>query len=170
MRAECITNTNFQGRVVITNKLSNKPQQCINKTKKNIEDVVKKDNYILYLTQDYSANTINFELKKYYFPNLRHEEEVIDTGIVNKININSRASKYVEAAKKTIADDKAMCQQRWEKEQQREELKDIGKLFASLAYIPVLMIVGGFIEGTKEISKDFKNMFNKAKKLAIKKG
>ena len=169
MRAECISNTDFQGRVVIKNKFSNKPRKCVSKAKKDIENIVKNDNYILYLTQDYSTNTINFELKTYCYPNLRHEE-IVNTDIVNKININSKASKYVETAKKTIADYKALQQQLWEKEQDKQSLKDMGELFASLALLPVVMFVGGIVEGTKEISKDFKNMFNKAKKLAIKKG
>ena len=176
MRINGVSNTNFQGNVIVSDNLSRKPQQNVNKAKSNIQNFVKDKHYNLYFKQDYAKNVINIELKKvsYDFDWYQKREITSDTGFSTNVNITSSSSKYADAAKKLINDYENDLQQKkekqWEKEYNRQEWEELGILFKSFALIPFIMIIGGIIEGSKEISESVKNMLNKAKKLAIKKG
>ena len=158
MRAEHISNTIFQGQVIKTgNHFSAKPKQCLENTEEKINDLIKSKHYDLYIHQDYSTNEIVFGTD--------------NISISKRIPVTSKASKYIETAKNVIDEHEkaasAENEARWEKEQNKAEVRDI---FLSLFYIAALPFIVMAVE-LKEESKNLKTTFNKlAKQIATKKG
>ena len=159
MRAEHINNINFQGELVVTNRLSKKPSNCINKVRDDIENLIQKKDYNLYVTQDYSKNEICFSAG---YPLSQRTPQY--TG---NLNINAKASRYIDTAKNTIEQHEALIRKQqeiqWEKEQYKADKKELWDLISFSFVFPFLMIA--------EELKNFKTTFNKlATKLATKKG
>ena len=170
MRAERVDNTNFQGKLIIVNRLSNKPGKCINKVKSDIENLITKKDYNLYITQDYSKNEINIKAD-YPFPYKPDNKIILLANAEESFPINSKTSKYIDTAKKTIEKlETNISKQKellWEKEQNKQERKELLSFLAFNLTLPFIVIA----EGAKEGFKDLKTTFNKlAKKFATKKG
>ena len=170
MRAERVDNTNFQGELIIVNRLSNKPNKCINKVKSDIEKLITKKDYNLYVTQDYSKNEINIKAE-YPFPHKTDNKIIRLTKTEESLPINSKTSKYIDTAKKTIEkhenDINKQKELLWEKEQNKQERKEFLGFLAFNLTLPFIVIA----EGAKEGFKDLKTTFNKlAKNFATKKG
>ena len=162
MRAERLDNTNFQGKLIITNRLSNKPNKAINKVKGDIENLINKKDYNLYITQDYSKNEICMTAK---YP------AYMLNGARTDLPINSKASRYIDTAKKTIEKHETIISKQkellWKKEQNRQERKELLGFIAFNFAIPFIVIA----EEAKKGFKDLKTIFNKlANNFATKKG
>ena len=152
MRTECISDTNFQGKLIITNRLSNKPNNCINKVKSSLENLILKKDYNLYITQDYTQNKICISAK-YPVSMLNEQGE--------NLQINSKASRYIDAAKNAISKyENALSdkeQKIWEqnkKESKKQEIKDIAGV---ILFFP-FFIVGDILHS---INPKWSNKFEK---------
>ena len=173
MRTECITDTNFRGTLIITNHLTNKPGKCIDKVKGDIENLIIKKDYNLYITQDYSANVINI---KTGYPLSRQSSQTSKlSGITEeKLPVNAKSSRYYDAAKKVINDFEAESEKQkekqWEKECNKQEWEEIFYLLKGFALLPILIVIGFCTESMHDAGKSFKQIVNKAKNFAIKKG
>ena len=173
MRAERADNINFKGKLIIVNRLSSKPNRCINKVKGNIENLINKKDYNLYITQDYSKNEININTD-YTFSQKHSQYPILSEKAEEKIPVNAKASTYIDVAKRVInnyeAELKKQKVKQWEKEYNKQELEEIGDILKSFALIPILVTIGLFAECAQDIGKNFKQIVNKAKKFATKKG
>lgn len=173
MRTEGINNINFEGRLVLANNFSTKPKQSLQKTQNAMQELVRNNDYGLCLSQDYSKNAISIELKKIieYKDFFKKNEIIINTGIVEYVNINSKPSRYVDAAKKAISDYETTVHKKEEKEYIKQARKDDYKAALKfLTYAPLLVAgiaLEAFIPDSTE--KMIKN-FNKAIKFVTKKG
>ena len=158
MRVECISDTNFQGKVVKTGKnFSAKPQQNLANAEKPINDLIKSKPFDLYVHQDYSNNEIVFETDL--------------VGISKRIPITAKASKYIETAKNTIEEHENRIasekEEMWIKEQNKENLKDLCITVLYFALIPFLMLAHDIKEGIKSSKITINKL---AKNFAAKKG
>lgn len=173
MRTEGINNTKFEGRLVLANNFSAKPKQSLQKSQNAIKELVRNNDYGLYLTQDYSKNAISIELKKVfeYKDYFRKKEIITDTGVVEYVDINSKPSRYVDAAKKAISDYETSVRKKKEEEYIKQaRIDDCKAVLKFMAYAPLLVTgiaLDVFVPGSTE--KIMKN-FNKAMKLVTKKG
>ena len=159
MEINCINNTNFQGKLIIANRLSNKPNNCINKVRFDIENLIRKKDYNLYITQDYAKNEICFSTD---FPLSQRTPQHAEN-----LNLNAKASKYIDTAKNVIEqhEERIKKQQeiQWEKEQNKAEKKELLELITFSFTFPFLMIA--------EKIKNIRTTINKlATKFATKKG
>lgn len=170
MRAERIDNANFQGKLIITNRLSNKPDNCIKKVKRDIENLIKEKDYNLYITQDYSKNEISIKTD-YPLPHKPENKIILLAKAEESIPVNSKISKYIDTAKRTIVKHETNINKHkeflWEKEQNKQERKELLGFIAFNFALPFLVIA----EDAKKGFRDLKTIFNKlANKLATKKG
>ena len=135
MRAECLNNTNFEGALVITNRLSNRPNGCINKVKSSLEKKKKKKDYNLYVTQDYCKNEICITAK--------YPASMLN-GTGEHISINAKPSRYIDAAKNTLdVYEKALLnqeQRKWEQMQEQERRGNWKLLPAAVLLMPLVML------------------------------
>lgn len=95
MKAQNISAQNFNGRLFVINKLSKKPAQSIEKEKSNLLNLIKKENFDLYIKQNYSNNKINIIATTKLQPQIN---------AVAEIPVNSKHSAYLEKGKKVIQD------------------------------------------------------------------
>ena len=160
MEVKSIDNTAFRGKLIITNDLSSKPNQCINNVHSNIENLIKNKSYNLYVVQDYSTSKINI-----------YAGDVIPTkeseGICQSILATSASDKYINAAKQAISDYEKAIEEQCVKENKKQERKELLSFMAFNLALPFMIIA----EEAKEGFKDLKTIYNKlATKLATKKG
>lgn len=99
MKAQNISAQNFNGRLFVINKLSKKPAQSIEKEKSNLLNLIKKENFDLYIKQNYSNNKINIIATTKLRPQIN---------AVAEIPVNSKHSAYLEKGKKVIQDYKTV--------------------------------------------------------------
>ena len=139
MRTECTNNTDFQGKLVIANSFSNKPKQCINKVQSDVQNLIKKKDYDLYIRQDYSKNVINISAE-YSFP-LKSNQRKLFVSAQENIPINSRVSRYVDAAANVINQFENNLrkkeQQAWEQKQKKQNRDDIKNTIGFILLSPV---------------------------------
>ena len=157
----------FNGSVYKINKFSQKPHNYFNKMRGALQELVQKKDYNIFIRQNYSSNIVEFIVPKTK-ENIEKESSTIS------IKAHSKLSKYLDAAKNAIDKyEQALLdkdQQEWGKKYDKQEWEEMGDLFAGLALFPLLMIIGALQEGIQETGKIFKQLVNKAKKFAVKKG
>ena len=159
MRAECIGNTNFQGKLVLLNELSRKPGSCIEKVKKDLQEMIKPKNYDLYLEQDYSTNKINFAASTLYprciHGAIEHEE----------LPITAKPKRYINAAKDTMDNyEKALNekeQQAWEQKQKHQKTEDLKDFAGIILFFPLFAINDLLHEINPKWSKKFEKFIDK---------
>ena len=122
MRTDCINNTNFQGKLVVVNKLSNKPSRCLNKVKDSMEELVRNKDYNLYVQQDYSNDKIRI-IAEYPFP-LKPSQRDKYIRTQKYIPTVSNASKYLYTAQDVLNEHeenlRTMEQKKWENNQKQQ--------------------------------------------------
>ena len=101
MRTDCISNTDFKGKLVIVNQLSNKPKKCLANVQNDIQKFIKPKDYNLFIQQDYSKNEMRI-IADYPFPLKPTQKNSYFTRTQINIPITSNASKYVDAASNVI--------------------------------------------------------------------
>ena len=137
MRTDCLSNIDFQGKVVILNPLSNKPYLNIKKAENNFTKQIKSKNYNLYIEQDYSLNKINIGVSplkpRTMSGNIEHEE----------LPITAKSKRYIYAAKSAIDNyekrQKEKEAQAWEQEQKRIKTENIKDTLETILLSPVFI-------------------------------
>lgn len=143
MRTDCISNTDFKGKLVIVNQLSNKPKKCLANVQNDIQKLIKPKDYNLFIQQDYSKNEMRI-IADYPFPLKRSKLNLYFTRTQMNIPITSKASKYVETSKDVM--DKFEYnlyqkeQQAWEQKQKKQKIDDTKDIILSVVLSPVLII------------------------------
>lgn len=156
MKTDCVNNTIFGGKLVITNHLSNKPNNCINKLKDSLEGLVQKKDYNLYVTQDYSMNKICITVK--YPVNMLNQAG-------ETIPINAKHSKYIDAAKSAIAKyDKALLENeqiKWEQKQKQNKIQELKDILETIVLFPLFGINELLDFINPKLSKKFEKLIDK---------
>ena len=139
MRVENNNAITFNGNFVINSSLTSKPQSCVKKVKNELQALVKKQNYNLYLRQNYSENEIEIAVGQ-QCPFNKNIKESIKQGIP----ITSNTLKYIDAAKKAIAEYENQIFTNEQKEldlqqQQRRKQEAVDDL-KSILYIPLFIV------------------------------
>lgn len=161
MQIQPVTNQpNFKGKLVFVNELSNKPKKCVSKVQNDIQKLVKPKDYNLFIQQDYSKGEMSI-IADYPFPLKPHQKELLFVRAQTNIPITSKASKYLDAAKKTIEqfDDNVRKQEQktWEQEQKRQKKQDLVDTIESVFLAPVFLTE----ELLREINPKWANKFEK---------
>ena len=138
MRTDCLSNIDFQGKVVILNTLSHKPNSSLKKVENNLQKQVQSKNYDLYIEQDYSLNKINIGVSplkpRTMSGNIEHEE----------LPITAKSKRYIYAAKSAI--DKHEKRQKekevqvWEQEQKKQKKQNIYDAVEFILYCPFYIV------------------------------
>lgn len=140
MKAVKIDNTSFQGKLVITNHLSEKPEKSIRKVQEIIQNIVQKKDYNLYLTQDYGKNEINI-YADYPFPQKPSEHFIFLNTEKETLPINAKYSRYIDAARSAVEKyDKALLknnQTEWEHKQKQNQIQELKGILGSIAIFPL---------------------------------
>ena len=159
MRAECVTDTNFQGKLVIQNKFSKVAESKMEKAKVSIEELIASKNYDLYVQQDYGYNIVNF-IASHNFPT-----KMADIYKKISIPIVSKYSKYTEAAKNAIEEyenailnEKQKC---WENEKKHRVVQDFKDTVGTILYFPLFMINDILYEINPKWSKKFERFIDR---------
>lgn len=151
MKTECINNTNFQGKLIVTNQLSNKPSKCFNKVRGDIEALIEKKDYNLFLKQDYDKQKIFFR--------------EISVNVQESIPITANSSKYIEAAKNIIEKyDKALLdkeQKEWERKQHEQAITELKDTAWSIVLFPLFIVEYMLSEINTKWSKNFEKFIDK---------
>ena len=142
MRTDCISNTDFKGKLVIVNQLSNKPKKCLANVQNDIQKFIKPKDYNLFIQQDYSKNEMRI-IADYPFPLKRSKLNLYFTRTQMNIPITSKASKYVETSQDVM--DKFEYnlhqkeQQAWEQEQKKQKIDDAKNIIEYIVLSPVFI-------------------------------
>ena len=140
MRTESLNSTNFQGKLIIVNSLSNKPKKCIKKVQDNIQQLIKPKDFDLYLMQDYSKSKVNISAKypintaisKNLYLTCKSEENIPDT---------SKHSTYIDAAKSVIEsfenNVRKVDELVWKQEQKKQKIDDVKNIIEYVLLFPV---------------------------------
>ncbi len=102
MKTQNVTTQSFTGGLYVINKLSKKPALSIQKEKSNLLNLIKKENFDLYIKQDYRKNKINIIATTKTEPNIC---------AVNEIPTVAKHSDYLNVSQKTIQDYKNIKEQ-----------------------------------------------------------
>ncbi len=143
MKTERADITNFQGKLVVLGKYSNKPKQNIAKTSAELEKLIRPKDWNLYLEQDYGNNNVKMTCDSFY-PFENNKDGIAQVNVP----ITSKASKYISAAQdaldmyEKVLYDKE--QKEWENNKKRQIKEDI-KSFAGLAALYPLFIVNDIL-------------------------
>lgn len=155
MRAERISDTNFQGNLYIQNKLSIVADSRMKKVAAGIEEFIASKKYDLYVQQDYGYNNVNF-IASQYAPS-----DIVDVYRKISIPVISKHSKYTEAAKKATENyEKAMLneeQKQWERQKKQRAVQDMKDIAESIVFLPLFMIY----EILHEINPKWSNKFER---------
>lgn len=143
MRTDCINNTNFQGKFVIENRLSDKPKRCVKKVQDSINNLIHEKSYNLYLKQLYDKNVIGI-YADYPFPLKPSQHIIILNKTTENIPINSNSSKYIEAAKNAIEKyDKVLRekdQKEWEDRRKNQKINDLIDSAETILFFPLFAV------------------------------
>jgi hypothetical protein len=164
MRIDRISNTEFKGKLVIVNELSNKPKRCIAKVQNDIQKLVKPKDYNLFIQQDYSKNEMRI-IADYPFPLKPNQRTSLSTRTQMNIPITSKASKYVETSKDVMEKFEYNLnqkgQQAWQQEQKRKKNENIKDMLETILLSPVF-IAGAIVhEISPKLGKKFENLLQK---------
>ena len=155
MRTEKIDNTNFQGKLIIQNKLSRLADFNLNKVKTVIEKNIARKKYDLYVSQDYTYQKLSFIAS-----HANSSDNTVSTDKVS-IPIISRPSRYIEAAgKATDIYEKALNdkeQKEWENKKKLYKM-NIWKDAAEMILLFPFFIVSEVINS---INPKWANKFDK---------
>lgn len=127
MKTQNVSAQSFNGGLFVVNKLSKKPAQCIEKEKSNIIALIKKENFDLFLKQDYSGNKVNIIATTKTNPSLYAS---------NSVSIEANHSHYMKTAQKTVAEYKNISDEIYRKSL-TEKLTFKEKLYKKLFYLIV---------------------------------
>lgn len=148
MKIQQITNAqNFEGKLIVVNKLSQKPQRCIDKVCDCIQELINKKDYNLYVRQDYIQNAIGISAE-YQFPIRPHQR--ISYGKIEKyIPIQSKAAMYKKTADdvvKVFEENKRQTEQKnWEQKKQKQKKQEYREIAETVIFAP-LYIIGLILE------------------------
>jgi len=137
MRTDCIGSTDFNGKLFVINKLSDKPKKSIDRVRNNLEKLIQPKNYNLYIEQDYRTCKINIGVS-YFQPRYM-------SGVVahEELPIVAKSNKYVYATKRAIdkyeANKAEKEQQAWEQEQKRKKKENIKDTLELILISPVFI-------------------------------
>lgn len=93
------TDVNFNGGLYVVNKLSKKPAQCILKEKSNFLNIIGKEQFDLFIKQDYSKNVVNIITSTKSSP---------DFNVVKTVPVTAKLGAYSVAAKKSVEEYKVL--------------------------------------------------------------
>lgn len=127
MKTQNVSVQSFNGGLFVVNKLSKKPAQCVEKQKSNIIALIKKENFDLFLKQDYSGNKVNIVATTKTNPGLYAS---------NSVPIEANHSHYMKTAQKTVAEYKNISDEIYRKSL-TEKLTFKEKLYEKLFYLIV---------------------------------
>ena len=164
MRTIFADNTNFQGKLVIENRLSNKPSNCIKKVQDNICSLIQKKDYNLYIKQYYDKNEIGI-YADYPFPKKPSQKSVFQKSEKESLPINAKSSRYIEAAKSAIEKyDKAILdkeQKEWDKKQKSRKIEDLKDIIETVVFLPLFIINDILHSINPKRSKNFEKYIDK---------
>ena len=164
MRVENITNTNFQGKLVITNHLSEKPEKSVKKVQEIIKNLVQKKDYNIYLTQDYGKNEISI-YADYPFPQKPSKHLIFLNTEKENLPLNAKCSRYIDAAKSAIEKyDKALLsnkQKEWGQKRKQDQVQELKGILGAIAIFPLygINLLLGSIH--PKLSKNFEKLLEK---------
>jgi len=90
MKAERINNTNFQGKLILTGNFEQKPKECVNLVKNDINEMIKSKSFDLHIFQNYLEKAISISSEKN------------GNKIQKYIQVTSEPSEYIRTAKEII--------------------------------------------------------------------
>jgi hypothetical protein len=159
MQTKCVSNTDFQGKLIIVNGLSNKPYLNIRKVKRNLEKQIEPKDYNLYVEQDYKTDKINigvsFLQPRYISGVVAHEE----------IPITAKSNRYIYAVKSAIDKHEQMQrekeEQEWKQEQKQKKIEHIKDVIGSILLSPVFIAGAVIHEICPKLGKKFENLLQK---------
>ena len=159
MRTDCVSSTDFKGKLVIINELSDKPKKCIDIVRNNLEKQIQPKKYNLYIEQDYRTCKINigasFYQPRYMSGVIAHEE----------LPITAKSNKYVYATKRAIDKHETSEAEReqltWEQEQKRKKKEDIKDVLGTILLSPVFILNMVIHEINPKWGKKFEKLLEK---------
>ncbi len=164
MRTNCISDTDFRGKLVIVNELSNKPKKCIQKVQDDIQKLVKPKDYNLFIQQDYSKNEMRI-IADYPFPLKRSQLNQYYTRTQINIPVDSKASKYIATSKNVMSEFESNLhqteQQAWEQEQKRKKKEDIKDTLEIIVLSPLIITEAIIRSISPKWAKKFEKLLEK---------
>ena len=161
MRTDCITDTNFQGKLVISNRLTSKPSKCVAKVKDDIGNLVTKKDYNLYISQNYSNNEIIIKAD-YPFPLKPSQTTLLMEKAEEKLPVNAKVSRYFDAAKKVINDFETKLnkqyEKQWEQGKKQKVIQDIKDMAETVVFFPLFVVDDILHEINPKWSKKFEKL------------
>lgn len=112
MKCGNVSEQNFNGNLYILNTLSKKPAQCILKEQSNLIKLIKKENFDLFIKQDYVKNQVNIIATTIDEPYIN---------VSNGVLITAKPSQYLDTARKTIENYKPVRQEYCHREYQKNK-------------------------------------------------
>ena len=164
MRTASLNDTNFQGKVIVLNRLSSKPNRCLNKVEGDMQKLVQKKDYNLYLKQDYAGNLINISAE-YPFTQKPSQKHICMLKTQINVPITSKASRYVDTASNVIKQFENNMwnkeQQIWEKEQKKQKIDDVKNIMEYILLSPVFIADAVIHEINPKWGKKFEKLLEK---------
>ncbi|MBP3821473.1 hypothetical protein J6G99_07515 [bacterium] len=164
MRTDCISNTDFKGKLVIVNELSNKPKKCVQKVQNDIQKLVRQKDCNLFIQQDYSKNEMRI-VADYSFPLKPNQRTPLFTRMQINIPTTSKASKYVETSKDVIRQFEYNLHQKerqaLEQEQKKQKIEEIKGYLLAIVLIPIYIVEEAISGMLHEINPKWANKFEK---------
>lgn len=138
MITECVSNTNFEGKLIILNGLSHKPYSCIKKVENNLKKQIQPKDFDLFVEQDYRTNKINIAASSL---RLRFIHGVI---IHEELPITAKSSRYIYAAKNAIDKYenavKENEQKEWEQSQKQRKMEILKDTVETIFLFPLFAV------------------------------
>ena len=138
MKVTDVSKINFEGKIVILNDLSHKPDLSIKKVKVSLQKLIEPMNCNLFVEQNYTNNKINIGVSqlnpKTMSGVISHEE----------LPITAKSSRYVYAAKNAIDKYKKAIMdiemKDWEQKRKNEKFQDLKDIACSFLMFPLFVI------------------------------
>lgn len=159
-----IDKTNFEGKFVLRNNFSNKPKQCVKKVQSEIQNLIQKKDYNIYLAQDYSKNEMSMTTE-YAFPLKPSQRVYITAKAQETFPITSKASKYIQAAKNVIEKHengiKDIDQIIWEIDQKKYKKNKICDNIELFVFAPVFILANITEKALRSVNPKWAKKFEK---------
>ena len=141
MKIGCVDNTNFQGKLILTGKFDQKPQECVNLVKNDINEMIKSKDFNLYMFQNYLKKAISIS------------SGTNENKIQKYIQTTSEPSEYIRTVKEII-----------------KEEENLNKQYKKQEQLPESNNTDGFVSLFSKIFNKISLLINKNGKTVTKKG